>query len=1000
MPVDFLTDEQKSRYGRFSGELSAEELGRFFHFDNPDRAFIAEHRGAPNRLGVAIQLGTVRCLGTFLSDPTDVPTDVLSYVKRELGLPHNTRLASYGNRHATYNRHARQIRQRYGYRELSEPSVAFPFVRWLYARAWYNPERPSALFDRATVRLVKSKTLLPGMTALVRLIARVRRRTSERLWRTLAAIPNAQQKEQLKALLSVPGDDISSHLDRLRHGPNRSSGPALIEALRRFEEIRSVGLGDVDLSAVPSCRLKLLARYAATASAQTIGRMAEDRQIATLVAFAHVFQTQALDDALDVFDLLIDDIRKEAENLGKRERLRTIGDLDAAALDLLNVCQVVLDTSCPNGQVRARALAAVTRSELEQAIESVKKLARGPNHNYRKELVERYGRVQIFLSSLLQSLNIEGTSAANDVLEAVRFLGDIDGQREPDMSVAPLDFVPRPWLELVCQDDGAVDRRAYTLCAIERLQDGLRRRDMFVKGADRWGDPRVKLLDGEQWRALQSQICRTAGRQVDVEAELEGLRQELDEAYRNTAARLPSNEDVRIEKDKRHHKLTVSNLEKVDEPASLTALRETIQDMLPLVDLPEMLLEVHARTGFASAFHHVSESEASVPDLHISVCAVLLADACNLGIEPFVRDDIPALTRSRLLWVQQNYVRSETLAAANARLVEAQAAIPLTKKWGTGEVASADGLRFVVPVKTINARPNPKYFNRKRGLTWYELMSDQFAGLNGVVIPGTMRDSMYILETLLGVPTSLRPLEIMTDTAGASDVVFALFWLLGYRFSPRLADIGASRFWRMDPDADYGDLNGLARSRINIGLITRHWDDILRVMGSLLHGTVNPTELMRSLLRSQRPSALTRAIRELGRIVKTIYLLKYVDDPHYRRRILVQLNRGEARWGVARTICFGRRGEIRKRYREGQEDQLGALGLVVNAAVLWQTIYMNEALKVLEQRGMQLSDEDISRLSPLIHFNLNVLGRYSFRLADSVARGELRPLRDAGHTSS
>jgi TnpA family transposase len=185
----------------------------------------------------------------------------------------------------------------------------------------------------------------------------------------------------------------------------------------------------------------------------------------------------------------------------------------------------------------------------------------------------------------------------------------------------------------------------------------------------------------------------------------------------------------------------------------------------------------------------------------------------------------------------------------------------------------------------------------------------------------------------------------MTDTAGVSDVVFGLFWLLGYQFSPRLADIGEARFWRLDAKADYGVLNTIARSRVNTKLIARHWDDLLRVAGSLQQGTVSASELMRSLLRSKRPSALARAIGALGRIPRTLYMLSYIDDEHYRRRILTQLNRGEARHSVARAVFHGQRGELRQRYREGQEDQLGALGLVVNAIVLWNTLSMEAALQ-------------------------------------------------------
>ena len=127
-----------------------------------------------------------------------------------------------------------------------------------------------------------------------------------------------------------------------------------------------------------------------------------------------------------------------------------------------------------------------------------------------------------------------------------------------------------------------------------------------------------------------------------------------------------------------------------------------------------------------------------------------------------------------------------------------------------------------------------------------------------------------------------------------------------------------------------------------------------------------------------------------------IYLLNYIDDEDYRRRILTQLNRGEGRHKVARTICHGRRGEIRQAYREGQEDQLNALGLVTNAVVLWNTLYLQAALEHLQSEGLDTHPEDRARLSPLRHRHLNVLGRFSFALADPIASGKLRPLNIEG----
>ena len=309
-------------------------------------------------------------------------------------------------------------------------------------------------------------------------------------------------------------------------------------------------------------------------------------------------------------------------------------------------------------------------------------------------------------------------------------------------------------------------------------------------------------------------------------------------------------------------------------------------------------------------------------------------------------------------------------------------------------MASADGLRFVVPVRTIHFGPNPRYFGQKRGVTYYNLTSDQFTSLGGIVVPGTLGDSLALLSVLLEQETAPQPTEVMTDTGAYTDVMFGIFHLLGFQFSPRLADIGGTRFWRVDPKADYGALDGLARHRAKMPLVVQNWDDLLRLAGSLKLGTVQAAGLIRTLQTNDRPTRLARALEEWGRVVKSLYLLSYIDDEAYRRRILVQLNRGESRHQLARAVFHGKRGELRQRYREGQEDQLGALGLVVNVIVLWNTIYMDAALNQLRAEGFDVRPEDVARLSPLGFEHIDMLGRYAFTLPDAVARGELRPLRN------
>ena len=992
MPVEFLTQAQKERHGRFIDEPSPEQLARHFHFDDVDHTLIARKRGAHNRLGFAIQLGTVRHLGAFLPNPIDVPRPVVTYVGRQLHLDPSTSLLRYLERKQTRHAHCAEIRKVYGYHDFSDPAWRFRLSRWLYARTWLADERPGHLFDLATHWLRQRKVLLPGATTLTRLISQIRERASVRTWRRLAALPSDAQCAQLEALLEVPDGERRSLFDRLRRSPRRISSAAMRSALERYRQLRRLGIRDLDFSGIPPVRLKALARFAATGWAPSIARMPDERRRATLVAFAYAYEAETLDDALDLLDLLITDIAASAKSLGVKKRLRTLHDLDKAALELADVCGVLLDEDCPDGEVRTVVFARLSKEHLAQAVATTYDVARPPRQNHQPEMLTRYQTVRRFLPHVLETVTFQAAPAGKAVLEGIDYLARLEGRQKPELDGAPLDVIDAGWKRLVVDKTGRVSQPAYTLCLLERLQDGLRRRDVYVPASDRWGDPRAKLLRGSGWRAKRPVVCRSLGHPMSSDAAVERLRIELDATYRRVAGNFAGNSEVRVECKNGKSTLTLANLDKLDEPDSLIELRQQVAALMPRVDLAEILLEIQARTGFADEFTHISEAQARAGDLSTSICAVLLSEACNIGLRAVSHREDPALVPGRLHWVQQNYLRAETLSRANARLVDHQATLALANEMGGGEVASADGLRFVTPVRTLNAGPNRKYFGADRGITYYNFTSDQYTGFHGIVVPGTLRDSIYILEGLLEQKTSLNPTEIMADSAGASDLVFGLFWLLGYQFSPRLADAGEARFYRMDPNADYGALNDIARHPVKAKRIRQHWDDMLRVAGSLKLGTVQASELVRSFLRSERPSSLASAIMELGRINKTIYLLNYIDDAAYRRRILTQINRGEGRHRVIRAICYGKRGEIRKPYRQGQEDQLSALGLVTNAVVLWNTIYMEAALNHLRAQGIKIRPADLARLSPLIHKHIHVLGRYAFTLPELIANGALRPL--------
>jgi Tn3 transposase DDE domain len=252
--------------------------------------------------------------------------------------------------------------------------------------------------------------------------------------------------------------------------------------------------------------------------------------------------------------------------------------------------------------------------------------------------------------------------------------------------------------------DGAVDRNAYVFCVLTQFHRLLRRREIYAPASSRFRDPRALLLSGEAWASTKQPVLTALGLPDDPEELLAGHARVLDDAYRQVADGLDSSTQASVDE---HGKLHLSALDAIDEPPTLIELRGRIRAMLPGVGLPELILEVMSwQPGFVGAFTAVSGGRTRLSDLHVTIAACLAAHAMNIGFEPIVKHGIAALERGRISHVDQNYLGAESYQAANPFLIHAQAGIPLAQRWGGGLAPGIDGIRFVVPIPSIYARPN------------------------------------------------------------------------------------------------------------------------------------------------------------------------------------------------------------------------------------------------------------------------------------------------------
>ena len=394
---------------------------------------------------------------------------------------------------------------------------------------------------------------------------------------------------------------------------------------------------------------------------------------------------------------------------------------------------------------------------------------------------------------------------------------------------------------------------------------------------------------------------------------------------------------------------------------------------MPRARITDLLLEVDANTGFSEAFRHLRTGGPCAD--RIGLMNVLLAEGVNLGLRKMA-EATNTHSHWELIRLARWHVEGDAYDRALAMVVEAQARLPMAAFWGLGESASSDGQFFVATEQgeAMNL-VNAKYGNTP-GIKAYSHVSDQYAPFATQLIPATASEAPYILDGLLMNDAGRRVREHFADTGGFTDHVFAACALLGYKFSPRIRDLPSKRLYIFDPAEAPADLRPLIGGKINQGLIERNWPDILRIAATIAAGAVAPSQILRKLASYPRQNELSCALREVGRVERTLFMIDWIMDADMRRRAQIGLNKGEAHHALKRAVNFHRRGEIRDRSGEGQHYRISGMNLLAAIIIFWNTMKLGEIVGARTRQGAPVSPDLLAHVSPLGWEHINLTGEY------------------------
>lgn len=713
-------------------------------------------------------------------------------------------------------------------------------------------------------------------------------------------------------------------------------------------------------------------------------RFNDQKRYAILVAYLLTLSQDLVDQAIEIHDrqmMILQSKGRKAQEEIQKQNGKSVNEKVIHYADIGSALIKAREKGLNPFEVLEKVM---PWEKIVESIEEAKRLARPMDYDYLDLLSTRYSYLRKYTPTLLDSLEFRSTKAAEPLLRSIDVLRDINknGKRKVPED-APLDFVPKRWQKHVYDDDGTINRQYYEMAALTELKNHIRSGDIWVVGSRLHKDFEEYLISKEEWRQAKEVSTRLA-----VKLSSEEYIAERTETLHHRLTWISNNlntlEGISADKEK----IRVDRLER-DTPEEARSFSLALYDMLPRIKLTDLLIEVASWTEFDEQFIHGSTNRPPKGEEKAILMAALMAMGTNIGLTKMA-DATPDITYHQLANAAQWRLYEDAMTRAQAKLVNFQHRLALSSYWGDGTTSSSDGMRVPIGVSSLHADSNPHYGSGK-GATVYRFVGDQYASFYTKVINTNARDAVHVIDGLLHHESDLRIEEHYTDTAGYTDQVFGLSHILGFRFAPRLRDLADSKLYTIDQSSNYPKLEAMLRGRINSKIIMDNYDDVLQLAHSIREGKVSGSLIMGKLGSYARQNKVATALREMGRIEKTIFVLDYISNEALRRRIQRGLNKGEAMNGLARALFFGKRGELRERGLQDQLQRASALNILINAISVWNTVYLTEAANIMRSKGL-LREDLLQHISPLGWEHINFLGEYTFDLKRIPGHNTLRPL--------
>ena len=974
-----MTAIDRTAYPRPGARLTREELGERYHLSDPDLAFIhASARGDTGRLMLAMLLKSRRDFGCFPA-PDAVHAGTVEHLAAQLRVAAPQASADEVRRTKSLYRYRAAVRAYLSVKPYGADAECL--VTSTVLEAAETMSDPADLINRVVEALHAATTDLPAFSTLDRRVNRLRAKVHGHMYNRVAARVTADHATVLDALLNKPPGSAVTGFNRLKQAP----GPATPKTVRlwtnRLEWLDGLLDPDPLLEGIAHTKLR---QFAAEADALEVGDLLDvaqpGKRYTLLLAMLRQARMRCRD---ELVEMILRRIRRTQAKA--KEQLEELHEQHRATEEnLIGIFGEVLeteqeqDTDAAFGrQVRNLLSKQGGVTMLAEQCETVSAWHRG---NDLPLLWPIHAKHRVLLFRLLDLMDVQSATQDRSLLDALAVVSKLRNARRNEVeSALDVGFASPRWQAFVAKRRakvGAVDRRALEVCVFVHLADALQTGDLFVVGAETFADYRSQLLPWAECEARLPDYCAALGIPERGEDFAAALKAELTAVAAAVDAGFPANTEFSVDADGTPH---LKQLAPTEQPAGLTEFEGEIQARLQ----ERHLLDILRRTEHWSRYtRHFGPPSGSDPKLAQAVQRYLFTVfgyGCNLGPGQTARHVPEVATAQALRRINAQHITGAKLEAAMVDVIDQYARFPLPRHWGGGRAAIADGTHVKLRENNLLGSRHIRYGGY--GGIAYHHIADNYIALFTSFIPCGVWEAVHILDGLLKNKSAIQPDTLHADTQGQSEPVFGLCRLLGIKLMPRMRGLGETTLYRPAKEVRYAHIDALFTGDIDWDLIATHQRDMIQVMLSIQAGRVMPSMLLRKLGTYSRRSRLYRAFRELGRVERTLFLLRFFSSIEVRRVIRAETTKIESYNDFLDWVSFG--GPVIKSGDPvEQEKQLKYASLVANAVMLSNVADLTGVLSGMAADGHPVTPALVACTSPYMRRHILRFGRYALDMDD------------------